>query len=974
MDEQRTEVRADAATFEREVRSEMDRLRELRTRDPFINPILLLALNLKRRVESGDATEAMLDRLLDNLKLEAALNRARILRNYMGEVARPANDAKLDGLFAELPDDFDGFRAIVEHPLYGFVFTAHPTFGHNRALQADLVNLALRVDADGAPLDATAQSALVQRLATTEHRAPQPIDLNHEHKESLAAIDTLQSAVTAAHRRLLDLAKQRYPDRWRELRPSLVSIATWVGYDLDGRADIPWRLSFAKRLDVQAAQLRAYLGVVQALRSKAEGEPTVAESMELLEARLSLALKTNKDMVQAMLDNDGDDHGLGRLAEISRAQTTSDSRPVVSVGPLLAVVERALAAAADEDLAVELCLLASSMRANGLASAQSHVRINAVQIHNAVRKQVGLDHPVDDPSYRQSYLAKIGALIDEVEPSSIHFGVVNVEKTTARRIFMVITQLLKFVDSDEPIRFLIAETDSAFTVLAALYFAKLFGIDDRIDISPLFETEKALDRGVAVVQEALAQPAYRDYVKKRGRICLQTGYSDAGRYLGQTAAAVMIERLRLDLARVLTDAGLNDIEVVIFDTHGESIGRGCHPASMADRLAYTQTPESRRRFAEVGLRCKEENSFQGGDGYLMFLHADSAYAVLTRVLEQVLTPPESEPDPFYSDTVYTQEFFSIVRRYNSALIDNPDYAALLGAFGTNMLEPSGSRAVRRQHDGSGPLNLEHPSQLRAIPHNAILQQLGFLANTIGGVGAAVAKDPERFGELYAQSDRFKRLIGMVEHAFKFSDPAVLRAYIDLLDPGMWLLRSARVDDPQRREELLEVSDLLDRYNMHPRLDRVFLVLMRDYLSLDDGLRRHRRSRREMGEEPIAIDSPTRDNMHLLNALRLASILRLFAISTRIPEFSGRHERTRDEVQTLIIHLDVESSLGLLRRIFPYAERGQPGLDWGEDATYADADGQSYRLEHEEIFQPLERLSSRVRSISAALIHHVRALG
>ena len=37
--------------------------------------------------------------------------------------------------------------------------------------------------------------------------------------------------------------------------------------------------------------------------------------------------------------------------------------------------------------------------------------------------------------------------------------------------------------------------------------------------------------------------------------------------------------------------------------------------------------------------------------------------------------------------------------------------------------------------------LEHPSQLRAIPHNSILQQLGTLANTIGGVGEAVAKDP-----------------------------------------------------------------------------------------------------------------------------------------------------------------------------------------------------------------------------------------
>ena len=69
--------------------------------------------------------------------------------------------------------------------------------------------------------------------------------------------------------------------------------------------------------------------------------------------------------------------------------------------------------------------------------------------------------------------------------------------------------------------------------------------------------------------------------------------------------------------------------------------------------------------------------------------------------------------------------------------------------------PPGSRPARRQHDTwSGHINLEHPSQLRAIPHNAILQQLGFLANVIGGVGQAVTKDPERFQRLYGRRRAF----------------------------------------------------------------------------------------------------------------------------------------------------------------------------------------------------------------------------
>ena len=68
--------------------------------------------------------------------------------------------------------------------------------------------------------------------------------------------------------------------------------------------------------------------------------------------------------------------------------------------------------------------------------------------------------------------------------------------------------------------------------------------------------------------------------------------------------------------------------------------------------------------------------------------------------------------------------------------------------------------------------------------------MGFLANAIGGVGEAVAKDPERFQRLYEDSPRFRRLMTMVEHAFKFSDLAVLKAYIELFDPGFWLARAS----------------------------------------------------------------------------------------------------------------------------------------------------------------------------------------
>ena len=152
----------------------------------------------------------------------------------------------------------------------------------------------------------------------------------------------------------------------------------------------------------------------------------------------------------------------------------------------------------------------------------------------AIRKAVGMEAAPDDPAHRRSYLAGVGRLLDGVQPAEINFGSLLAERASAKRLFMLCVQILKYVDATTPIRFLIAECETSFTLLAALYFARLFGIADRLDISPLFETTKAFERGVKVIEDCLGNPHYAAYVRGRGRLCIQMGFSDAGRHLGQT--------------------------------------------------------------------------------------------------------------------------------------------------------------------------------------------------------------------------------------------------------------------------------------------------------------------------------------------------------------------------------------------------------------------------------------------------------
>jgi len=73
----------------------------------------------------------------------------------------------------------------------------------------------------------------------------------------------------------------------------------------------------------------------------------------------------------------------------------------------------------------------------------------------------------------------------------------------------------------------------------------------------LFETADALDRGARVLDEALRSRHWREYVSRTGRLCLQFGYSDSGRYVGQLAASYLVERLRMKIAETLVPPWLD---------------------------------------------------------------------------------------------------------------------------------------------------------------------------------------------------------------------------------------------------------------------------------------------------------------------------------------------------------------------------------------------------------------------------------
>jgi phosphoenolpyruvate carboxylase len=904
--------------------------------DPFGDPVLLMALAISRRVDDGALNLAALEALVQDLADDAAAGRARRLAAYLGHTPGQNPGLALEGIAARLvrPDPLDSpvpfaaYREAVERTRFSAVFTAHPTF----SLPADTGQaLAIAASTGEAP------------PRGLPHR-PAPIDLAGEFAQANAAITRGRDALDAFARALFQAAQSVWPDRWATLRPSPVTLATWVGYDTDGRTDIGWWDTLRLRLNMKRLQLE---------RLSAQLAP-LGEVAAPLTARLAEALEAVAAQIAAVPEKPGP----ASVQALAAEMVTRREAAMTDLGPILALFEAALASAPDDATRLELAVARAGFAAHGLSLAHTHVRLNSLQLHNALRQRLELSTAPEDMAMRRGLLAQINAALASVTPRPVDFGALLAEQASAAKLMMNIAQIAKHVDGSAPVRFLIAETETGYTLLAALWLARHFGVERHVEISPLFETASALEHGERVLDEALRSPHFKDYLRLHGRLCLQFGYSDSGRYVGQLAASYLVERLKLRLAELLRRHGLSDVELVLFDTHGESIGRGAHPKSLRDRLEYLFPPQARAALAEAGFAVREESSFQGGDGYLLFGTEALAQATIARIAEHAFAKPPRERDPIYAEADYGADFFATLRREVQALVEDPGYAALLGGFGPGLLERTGSRPAARQTDGmGGPARISHPSQLRAIPNNAILQQVGWLANTMHGLGAAVAANPEAFNDLRARSPRFARALAMAARAAECSDIGVVRAVIGTLDPGTWLDRAAATSRPGRAQQLLAVSAPLDELDLQAPLRRLYRRFQSDHLAL----------RAAWPELPVM---PER--LVLLHALRLALIHRLWLLAVSIPEFSPRHGATRETVISRILALDVEPALALLEQVFPAAPDPVAGLDFHEPSV--PGEGASYAREHAEIFQPMRQLIGLVRFCSAAVAEEVGFFG
>ena len=844
---------------------------------------------------------------------------------------------------------FEVFRKLIETTRAGIVFTAHPTFAMSKELRKTLTEY---------PSDEGGLDAWRGDLAKISHEPPADVSLLKEHEDAQNSIMRAQDAIAVVHQAILDLARKTFPERWTELVPNTTSLATWVGYDLDGRTDIAWYQTIRIRVGEKADQLQRYADAVDKIGALGGGDAATQLASELRDA-------ADFAREQAMMF--AEDLSNADLAVAAANKLTEDNpNRITNLNSVIETIDGVLAGADNDELRMACCLLRSEMRANGLGVARIHLRVNAAQVRSALRGDLGLD-PANEFLGR-SALSIAATKASESDRRPVNFASIFLEQMTARRQFMLCAQILKHIDEEAPIRFLIAECEAPATVMGAVYLARLYGVESKVDISPLFETPAAIETGGRFLERLLKEPEYCEYVKQRGRMAIQLGFSDAGRFIGQAPAALAIERLHVLFSRALAEAKLSGVEALVFNTHGESMGRGAHPVGDEERFDHLITPWARSRFALAQIHLNMEVSFQGGDGFAHFDTQELAQRTVNRFFRTVHRENSATMgDRFYEDINFSWDFHRGLMAWQQQLFDNPDYGALVGSFAENFLFKTGSRQVRRRAKQDGPAS---PRMMRAIPHNAILQQLGIPVNVAGGIGIAAGREPNRLADHIEASPRMQNLISYCHEARRLTDVSVLRGYAGIFDPSFWVQRAGLEQNEERASANYAVATQLGENEVYGAASR-----MANLFAVDLG----KSDRICQNIACVGGGHPFTDEFKsifgALHCVRQALMVYAVSLTASLPNFSARHDVYRSDLIDLALQLRIEELIELVAMIFPETSETPMAFDGlSEPGDEAEDHIGGYPQIHRDIVKPLKAIQLEMKRIGLGLAHFYGAFG
>ncbi|HYD56990.1 MAG TPA: phosphoenolpyruvate carboxylase [Burkholderiales bacterium] len=764
-----------------------------------------------------------------NIAEDAHQNRRRHAHAEAGSPRRPGSIA-----YALAHADRDGLLAWFERARISPVLTAHPTEVQRQSILECEREIARLVAEPQSPGRDRALHAEVLRLWLTAMLRRMKLSVSDEITNALAyfrltfipELPKLYADIEEAVRGHLGL------DREPWFAPFL-TVGSWVGGDRDGNPNVGARTLESAMAEQAHLILGHYLEEVNALgRELGLSERLMRTPPEVLAlaARSGDASEYRRDEPYRRAIS-----GIySRLAASAKALAGLEAAP--RPGSILDAYPDAAAFAAD------LKVLADGLEAQGAGRlaggrlrslrrkasvfgfhlAPIDLRQNSGE-HAAVvaellaRAQVHVEYEKLDEGARIALLARELASprplrVPHAEYSALAQGELAVAAAAA--------QAQRRFGGAAVSKYIISHCESVSDLLEVGVLLREAGLVGpgpvTMDVIPLFETIDDLERCGDILEAALAEPLYREWVRLRGdEQEVMLGYSDSNKDGGYVASNWTLYKAT---QRLMAVCRMHGVRLRLFHGRGGTVGRGGGPSYEA---VLSQPPGS----VDGALRLTEQGEV------IASKYADpengrrNLEVLVAATLEASALPAAGDGDARRAEVMETLSRLALAEYRR--LVETPGFMEYFRAatpFSEIAKLNIGSRpAARATHGGAAPGLRE----LRAIPWVFSWSQSRVMLPGWYGFGAAVARFRERnalkeLQELHASWPFFRAMLSNLDMVLAKTDLGIAERYAELV-PDEALRRAVfpriREEWHAAREQLFAITGAQEFLAGNPTLAR-----------------------------------------------------------------------------------------------------------------------------------------------------------
>lgn len=691
------------------------------------------------------------------------------------EAIRGLHNAGLSA--AQMRDLLDDFRVRL-------VLTAHPTEAKRKEVLVKLQHITEMLQKHSAPdvlpreaerLERALAEEIEELWQTRPTRAAQP----SVHDEVDFGVFFLTSVIMDITVDLLEelrgVLRRTYPHAdWSNIGSPL-QFASWVGGDRDGNPFVTPQVTLDTIATLREAAKQVYRADILFLREHlTQSIDEVGMQQDLMDAFPaggSLAqrypgeyYRQQMHLIRERLEADSYRRSADLLSDLQAVQTSlmHHSGMRVALGSVNRVIDR--------------------VRTFGLhlvpIEVRDDARRNAAALAELLRAyEISDDYLALPEEAKQALLTREIGNPRPLFPNELQFSEATNDVISVWRMIATVHQQYSPAAIDSVIA---SMSQQASDVLTMLLFAREVGIDQQVDIVPLFETIDDLDRGPQIMTTLFENPAYAMHLRSRGmRQQVMIGYSDSSKDGGYIASSWGLYRAQDALAVACQHAG---ISLELFHGRGGSIGRGGGPANHAILAQPPAAVQGRIRITEQG----EVIAYRYNNPEIARRHL---HQVLHASLLATALPRGSGVQPTWLDAMDRMSLTSLAA-YRSLIYETPEFmeywnqATPIQELGRLRI---GSRPAKRSSGGF--------AAIRAIPWVFSWMQNRAIIPSWYGVGRAL--------ETFGAEDGSLATLRMMYHEWPFFNTVIRNVQLDLAktDLGIASLYNSLVGDEALAEEI-----------------------------------------------------------------------------------------------------------------------------------------------------------------------------